>query len=296
MAALIALTVSGALAGLLLLVLGLMPSEPRSASRPPSTLLRWARRRRVRLTRSQLTWLAVGVVAGIVLWAVSGWVVLLVVLPAAALGLPYLLAGDDAKQNLERLDALESWTRSLAGLTQTGTPLEEIIKASLPSVPEAIRPEVATLVARLNARWRTRDALWAFADDMRDATSDLVVMHLLLAEQQRGPGLTAALEQLAQDIFDEVKVRRQVETDRSKPKQNMRIITATTLVILLLLPLMGAFMTPYRTLLGQAILVVWLILYVVVLIWLKRLTATKPSPRTLDGDRLPAAEAEEARA
>ena len=90
-----------------------------------------------------------------------------------------------------------TWTRSLAGLTVSGAGLERTIAASLSSCPEAIRPQVTQLVARINARWTTTAALQAFADDLNDETADVLVMHLLRKAELRGSGLAASLEDLA---------------------------------------------------------------------------------------------------
>lgn len=283
MSALIGILVTVALLGALVAVLGALPAPEESATRPPGRLVRWVRNRRRLLTRRQWWWGGVGLLLGVAGWLLTGWVVLVVAAPIVALGLPYLLSSGENRVQLGRLDALESWTRNLSGLTQTGASLEHVLIASLSSAPNEIRSEVNTLVARLNARWRTRDALEQFAADLADPTADLVVVHLLLNESQRGPGLTAALDDLAQIIFEEVRVRRQVETDRAKPRQNMRIITLATLGLLACLPLLSTFMAPYRTPFGQMLLAAWLVLYALILLWLKRMTITKPSPRLLDG-------------
>ena len=126
-----------------------------------------------------------------------------------------------------------------------------------------------------------RVALQQFANELDDATADLVVAHLLLAERMRGAGLANALEDLAEIIFEEVRVRRQIETDRSKPRSNVRTITIVTLLVLALIPFTGEFMAPYRTPLGQILLTVWLLFYAVLLLWLKRITLGKPAPRIL---------------
>lgn len=283
MSALIGMLVTVAVLGVVVAVVGFLPVSEGRAARPPSGFARWVNHRRAILTRRQWRWAAVGLVLGVVGWMLTGWVVLVFAAPIVALGLPYVLSSGENRVQLDRLDALESWTRNLSGLTQTGASLEHVLIASLSSAPEPIRPEVNTLVARLNARWRTRDALEQFAVDLADPTADLVVVHLLLNESQRGPGLTAALDDLAQIIFEEVRVRRQVETDRAKPRQNMRIITLATLGLLACLPLLSTFMAPYRTPFGQVLLAAWLVLYALILLWLKRMTVTKPSPRLLDG-------------
>ncbi|MGO2111467.1 MAG: type II secretion system F family protein, partial [Pseudoclavibacter sp.] len=197
--------------------------------------------------------------------------VCLIGVPLAALLLPVFFGTSGTRERLDRLDALESWTRSLAGLTVAGAGLEQTITVSLSSAGSAIRPHVATLVARINARWRTATALRSFADDMADPTCDLIVMHLLLAERMRGPGLARALEDLADSIAEEVRARRSIETDRAKPQQNVRIITLTTLLLLVAMPFVGSFMAPYSTPNGQLLLACWIAVYAAILVWMRRI-------------------------
>ena len=89
----------------------------------------------------------------------TGWLVAVVVVPAAVAGLPVLLSAPPAGSTIDRLEAMEEWTRSLAGVLTVGIGLEEALVATLRSTPDPIRPEVARLVARLRARWSTEDAL-----------------------------------------------------------------------------------------------------------------------------------------
>lgn len=274
MAAIVAVAVAIGVTGVLLIVAGLMPS--RGDDRPSGPPLVRVGRMRLRWSRRRRLLALAGLGAGVVLWIATGWLVFLVGVPVAAIALPALLSAGEGRLRLARLDALESWTRSLAGLTVAGAGLEQTISASLSSTSDEIRPQVATLVARLSARWRTDAALRAFADDMADPTCDLVVLHLLLAERMRGPGLARALEDLADSIADEVRARRAIETDRAKPRQNTRIITVTTLLLLCAMPLTGSFMAPYATATGQALLAGWLAVYALVLVWLRR-TAEPPS-------------------
>lgn len=283
MIALTSLCVAAAAAGAVLVVAGFLPAPEPSAARAPSTAGRFLRSVRYRLTSRRRLFLGLGILVGIGLWAVSGWIVYLVAMPLAALAIPVLLDAGDVQERLARLDSLESWTRNLAGLTIAGASLEQTIAASLPSVPAPIAQPVSTLVARINARWRTEAALRAFADELDDPTADLLVMHLLLADRMRGPGLARALGDLAESIGEEVRVRRQIDADRAKSRQNVRIITLTTLLLLLALPFVGAFMAPYSTPLGQLLLATWLVLYALVLAWLKRITVPAPQTRTLPG-------------
>jgi tight adherence protein B len=280
-AAILALFVIGGLLGILAIVLGLHPVEEDQSAKMPSRMQTRLTTYRSQFSKRRQLIAVAGLAGGILLWIVSGWIVALIAVPAAAIGVPILLGKGAEPQNIERLEAIETWTRSLSGLIVSGAGLEQAIMVSLSSTPTALRDPVTRLVARINARWSIADSLQSFADDLADPTGDLVVAHLQLAASERGPGLANALDDLAQDVFDEVKARRQIEADRAKPRQNVRLITYITLGVLALLPLGGQFFTPYGTPVGQLLLAVWLVIYVAVLVWLKQFSTGRPTPRIL---------------
>lgn len=281
MAAAIALTVMAALLGLMVIVLGLVRTDDNAAGRPPSRLRGRFHAWRGQFTRRRQLIALAGLAGGVLLWFATGWFIALIAVPAAAIGIPLLLGRGAEPANIERLEAIEQWTRSLSGLIIAGAGLEQAIIVSLSSTPAPLQDSVSRLVARINARWATHDALQAFADDLADPTGDLVVAHLKLASTERGPGLATALEDLAADVFDEVKARRQIEADRAKPRQNVRLITYITLGVLALIPFGGQFFAPYGSPLGQMLLAVWLVIYVAVLVWLKSFATGRPTPRIL---------------
>ena len=276
---------SGALivAGILGVVAGLRPApepEPRTV-RPPSRFRRWWRS--VPRTRrlAALAGLVVGVVAGLL----TGWVVLIVLLPAVVLGLPVLLATSGEAGRIARLDGIAEWTRNLSGVLVAGQGLEQALTASLRSCPDAVRPEVAGLVARLRGRWPTEAALRAFADDLDDATGDLVAAALILGSRKRGPGLAGMLTGLAESAAADVRARRQIEADRAKPRTIARLVTLLSAGALTVLALTGSFLEPYRTPLGQIILLVLLACYTASLVWLRKAAQSPPSARFLGVSR-----------
>lgn len=234
-----------------------------------------------RFTRAQQIQLLGGAAVGLVFALFTGWWLLVIVVPVGAIGLPWLLQKGPEEHAIAKLDALESWTRSLAGLTVAGAGLERTIAASLSSCPEAIRPEVTQLVARLNARWSTTAALQAFADDLNDETGDVLVMHLLRKAELRGSGLAAALEDLAKSIFERVKMRRQIEADRATPRNEARFVVYFTVALLVLLVLAQQYSAPYGTPIGQALFAVYLIGYALVLLWMRRISRGEQAPRLL---------------
>jgi tight adherence protein B len=157
--------------------------------------------------------------------------------------------------------------------------LEEALVATLRSAPDPIRPEVTRLVARLKARWSTEQALRMFADDLDDATGDLVAANLILAARRRGAGVASVLEGLAESVAADVRARRAIEADRAKPRATAHWVTLITIGVLAVLGLTGSYITPYSTPLGQMILVLLLGAYVATLVWMRRMAAGKPLPR-----------------
>ena len=237
----------------------------------------------------------VGVGAGLLVTVVTGWLVAIIAVPLAVVGLPSLLASPAATAQIERLEALAEWTRNLAGVLTVGVGLEQALAATLRSTPEPIKPEVTRLVARLRARWSTEEALQQFADELDDATGDLVAAYLILGARRRGNGLASVLQGLAESVAEDVTARRRIEADRAKPRATARNVTLITLSVLTLLAFNGQFMAPYGTPLGQALLAVLLAAYAGALAWMRRMSQGEPLPRFLgegpiDVDRSSAAE------
>ena len=276
--------VGGALtvAGLLGLVAGLRrtPESAPAPTRRPAGLL--ARVRRV--SRRTLWLLTVGVAAGLLVALGTGWLVAVVLVPAAVAGLPVLLSPPPASNAIGRLEAMEEWTRSLAGVLTVGIGLEEALLATLRSTPDPVRPEVGRLVARLRARWSTEEALRRFADELDDTTGDLIAANLILGARRRGSGLASVLENLAESVAADVRARRAIEADRAKPRATARWVTAITVVVLAVLAITGSYVRPYATPLGQLLLATLLTLYVAVLVWMRRMATGQALPRFL-GDQ-----------
>lgn len=265
-----------ALAGLWLAVVASVPSWretvfPERAVRPGRSRPRFSRRTRALLP--------VGLVAGVLAWLISGLVVAVVVVPLAVVGVPMLLLRPSSATSLPRLEALEEWTRSLAGVLTVGVGLEQAILATQRSTPAALEADVARLASRIRARWPTAEALRAFADDLDDATGDLVAASLVLASRRRGRGLADLLSGLADTAAEELRMRRAIEAERARPRATARWITLITTVFLGLLALTGDFLSPYATPAGQVILLVLLGVFAGALVWLRALTATRPLPR-----------------
>lgn len=263
-------------AGLIGLVVAVRPVAA-ATKRPPA--LRLSRLQSIDRTTRFL--LLAGLTVGLIAWLATGWLLALVAVPIAAVGLPMLLSSGTAGTRIERLEAMEEWTRSLSGVLTVGIGLEQALVATLRSTPAAITPEMTRLVARLRARWNTEDALRAFADELDDSTGDLIAANLILGARRRGAGLASVLEGLAESVSADVRARRQVEADRAKPRATARWVTIISVSVLVILALSGTYVAPYRSAFGQVVLLTLLAAYVATLIWMKRMAMGRNLPRFL---------------
>ncbi|NYI44913.1 Flp pilus assembly protein TadB [Nocardioides aromaticivorans] len=273
--------------GLIGMAYALIPAPPKPP-RPTRTVTPFGRlgSRFGRLDRRTRLLVIGGAVTGLLVALVTGWVIAIVLVPAAIIGIPMLLTPPPAAASIEKLEALEEWTRSLSGKLTAGQSLRSALIRSLQSTPEPIEREVGLMVSRLwNNTSSTEDVLRAFAEDLSDSTGDVVASQLVLAASGRGQaGLSKALDALAETVAADVRARRQIAADQAKPRTTARTVTVITLVVLGILAFTGDYIEPYGTPLGQVVLAVLLAAYVATLLWMRRMAVAKPLPRLLDLD------------
>lgn len=284
-----ALTGGLLLAGLVLLAAGLRRSVRPVRSRrggerdEPATAV-WARLTRRpagAAGRRRDLLLVVGLVGGVVAFALSGWPLSLLVVPTAVVGLPVLLASP-RNRDVDLLEALDRWVRSLASTLPTGKSITDAIRTSRRTAPPLLADQVNLLVARLDDRWTSRDALMAYADALDSPDADAVVAALVLASHRGGLGATVTLTELSESIQDRLRALREIETERSKPRIVVRQVTLITVVVLAVALVVGrGFFAPYGTPVGQAILAVLLGIYIGSLVMLRRMTDPRRRERIL---------------
>ncbi len=218
-------------AGGFLIVIGAQ-RRPGTPSTGSSTGL-WIRGRQwlaVRTPRQRRLWVA-GVGAGLVAFIVTHWVVWLVAAPILVGVTPGLLATPPNRE-LMTLEALDRWVRLVGGSLPTGKSIPDAIRATATQSPPMLAPAVTLLIARLNDRWRTGDALRAFADDLGTADADAVVAALILSAERGGRGASATLHELAESIQDRIRALREVEAEREKPRIVVRQVSSITVIVI----------------------------------------------------------------
>jgi tight adherence protein B len=228
--------------------------------------------------------LLLSVIIGCVIAMLTGWLILIVVLPLLVLGLPYLLILP-TRRDIELLEALDRWVRSLAATLATGKSITDAIRISRRTAPPSLADEINLLVIRLNNRWETRDALMRFADAIDSPDGDGVVAALILASSRGANGASVTLQALADSIQAQLKGRRAIEVERSKPYVVVRQVTVISLSTLVLVFVLSPdFFAPYRTPLGQTLLSLLLIIYVTSLFLMRRKARQPDRPRILVGE------------
>jgi len=273
--------------GLLGIVYGLRRRIRPASQRTESIQQWWARvTRRPQGSRGRQRdlILLLSMIIGCLLAMLTGWLILIAVLPLLALGLPYLLILPKPR-DIQLLEALDRWVRSLAVTLGTGKSITDAIRISRRTAPSLLADEINLLVTRLNNRWETRDALMRFADAIDSPDVDGVVAALILASSRGANGASVTLQALADSIQAQLKGRRVIEVERSKPYVVVRQVTVISLSTLVLVFLLSPnFFAPYRTPLGQTLLSALLIIYLASLLLMRRKAHQPDRPRILVGE------------
>ncbi|HEY9337026.1 MAG TPA: type II secretion system F family protein [Kribbella sp.] len=270
----------GAVVGgaVMLLIVALRGTEPKDET--PSLF-----RNRGADHRKNMIRLGAALAVGLLVLVVTRWLVL-----AVALG---LLAGmadrffggtGEERRAIDRLDALATWTEALRDTIAGAVGLEQAIPATAVNAAPAIKPSLNLLVDRLRIREPLPSALMRFADDLNDPSADLIVAALVLNARLRGPGLREVLSALADSAREELDVRRKVAAERRSTRRSVQVVVAITLVMAASQVLFNsAYMAPYTSFIGQAVLTVVIGLYALGLLWLRRLARIEVPERFLIG-------------
>jgi len=231
--------------------------------------------------RKQWGRLAAAVAGGIVAALITGWPLLVLLVPAVAFALPVLLSAPPDRE-LELLQAIDRWVRTLGSLLPTGRSIADAIRVSIKQAPVLIAPNLRLLAARLDDRWTIEQALRALADELDSPDADAVLASLALAAQRGGTGAGVTLAALADNLQDRLRALREIGTERAKPRFVVRQVTLITTVVLGAALLFGGdFFAPFGTPFGQALLAVLVLAYLGSLLFLRRMTLPRPRQRIL---------------
>jgi Flp pilus assembly protein TadB len=277
MAMIIAAALAGALvmAGLVLLAAELTRRAPAPGVPPgprpgPATII--AAKRRI----------ALGVLAGLVILAVTRWPVAALSATAGVIFVPTVTASREARRRTAVLEGLEQWARRLSDLLTASRGLEDALEVSARTAPAAIAGPVTALARRLSARVGTEEALRVFAAEIGDPAGDRIAAALIIATGQRGGTVHGVLSALAEILGRDIAARREVEAERAQHRTTLRWIVGFIAGFTLFAIVNRSYSAPYGTLAGQTVLAVVALLYAAGLAWLHRLGSIPGPGRFLD--------------
>jgi tight adherence protein B len=271
------LLLTGGLVGIVTTLAGIrvLPERPARRVKAAAVERRWV---------TPVTLAAVG--AGVLVLLLTGWPVAALGVAGAVVFVPRVLGGGKAgKRLIIRTEALADWTRRLADLIASGaaSSTRDALARSASSAPAAIEVEVGHMVSRMGPQG-LETALRRFAREVGDPAAEKIAGQLILRERNGGPGLVDVLTALASDLEDRARMVREVEAERAKPRGNMRTILSVTGALvagMMLLARTRTFLSSYSSPLGQALLVVVVLVFATALRWMRRLSDPPPPPTVL---------------
>ncbi len=269
--------------GVLLLVAGLRRSE-RPLSTGPSTSL-WRRLNNLWASWSSIRklWVVASFVVGLLVAVTTGWLIAIVLVPAASLGIPALLS-EPPQREIATLAGLDRWVRLLAPSIATGKSIRDAIVSTRAQAPAVLSTPVTRLVTRIDQGWTTKEALLAMADELSSADADAVLAALAISSTKGGVGTRTTLTALSENTQERLHALREISSERAKPRAVVRQVTIITLIVLGGSILLGGnFFEPYRSPLGQVLAVGLAASYVGALVMLRRRTTPAPAARFLRG-------------
>ncbi|GAA3165991.1 type II secretion system F family protein [Planomonospora alba] len=242
---------AGAGAGLLLIVSGLRRGgDDREHRERLGRGPRADRRTLVRLAASLAAAAAVALLTrwpvGTALAGLAGWF------------LPGVLGPDrEHARTVERIEAVASWAEMLRDVLVTPTRLQQVVTATAPIAPQAIRSRIVWCAARVDRGEPLPDALRQLAAELADPTGDLVCSALVLAAGRRTDRLGDLLGALADTARAHAALRLRVADARARARASARaIVVATAAAAGALVVFNREFLAPYDTVDGQFVLLV----------------------------------------
>lgn len=215
----------------------------------------------------------------VVVAVLSRWPVAAAAAGAGVWVWPALVGGGrDGARQIEKLEALVTWTESLRDTISGAVSLEQAIPRSVDAAAPAIREPLHRLVALVQHRVPLPLALARFGTELDDPTADQVVASLLLNARLHGPGLASTLTELAATAREELEMRRRIEESRKALRRGVRVVVGVIAVFATAVSIFARqFVAPYGTVAGQ----MWLIGIITVFtfgLWWIRKAATIPTP------------------
>ncbi len=186
-----------------------------------------------------------------------------------------------AADHAARTEAIAGWCELLRDAAGTSRGIEGILVATASSAPQPIAPSVTNLVRRLETE-PLDDALHGLADDLAHPLGDLLTTALRLASSAGSRRVRLVLDDLAHVAHLEATMYRRLDVARARPRATMRLVAMIVGGFVLALALLArGYLAPYRSPLGQLVLVVVTGYWALGFWWMHRMGRAAPVERFL---------------
>lgn len=232
-----------------------------------------------------LAWFAGGLMSGLLIFAVTGWIVLAVTIAGLVMFGHRLIGDRKAREtHVARTEAIAAWAEMIRDNMAAAAGLEQALIASAAYVPEAIQPEIRRFANRVD-RLSLVEALRLLAEDLDHPSADLIVVSLSNAARMEAREVGPLLSRLAESIRGDVRMRLRVEVGRARIRTSARIVVGTTIVTILFMFVFSRdLLSAYDTFAGQAWLVVVLSVFAIGA-WMLKVYGTIEMPERFSARR-----------
>ncbi len=223
--------------------------------------------RQADLSRSMQVIVALAV--GVVIFLVTRWLLVAVVLSLVFITVPAL----KSKQRLHRderglADAIATWTEQLRDTLAGAHGLEQAIVATSDHAQVAISFSIRRLSAQIQYG-KLGDGLRRFADEVDHPIADFVSAALITATKYQARDIAQLLGHLAQCAREEGRMRTRIWVGRARTRSSVRIISFVVIGFVALLVIFNRdYLSVYSSLEGQVMLSCIFIVFGVALIML----------------------------
>jgi Flp pilus assembly protein TadB len=242
-----------------------------------------ARRRTTERTTLAARRLLLALAGAAVSYAITGWISAIPITGAAVWYLPRMLGPDSQYEHeLAVVDAVAVFAEMLRDTLSAASGLNQALALSCRHAPPALQPAAANLAERVEAReGSTRQALHGFADEIGDATADLVALALAAASEHPTRDLAGLLSSLATTAREQAAMRTRIAVAQARTRTAIRMITAITVGLAgILLVIDRSYLASYDSATGQLVLLWISAIFALALRWLRSL-ATVPQDSRL---------------
>jgi Flp pilus assembly protein TadB len=212
-----------------------------------------------------------GAIVALVATIATGWPI--AVVAGAALGAAgpgVVRRSREEKERIARREALADLSSRLRDAIRAGIGLSDALAQAAANPPPAIASDLRRLASDARVSGLAAAAA-SFSERMHDPAAELLASALGLADRLGSRNLSDVLDALAEATTAQAATVREARARQTRARMSARIVAAVPLLLLLAIRRANpAYLAPFGTAAGQAVLALAVVLVVAGYRWMKR--------------------------